>query len=69
MKDTFSTKVKIIVDSDNGFLDDYPKTSKYTIEFNATDLSINAWVLQFKQVLKAVGFCEKTINEYLGEDG
>ena len=68
MKNTFSTKVKIIIDSDNGFLEDYPKTSKYTFEFNATDLNIHAWMLQFKHVLKAAGFLEKTIDEYLGED-
>lgn len=68
MKNEFSTKVKITLDCKNGDLEDYPPTTSTTFEFDATDLNIHAWVLQFKHVLKAAGFLEKNIDEHLGVD-
>jgi hypothetical protein len=57
----------IIIDADNGDLEDFPSTDKTTITFDATDLTLTGWVYQFKKVLAAAGFLEKSINDYLGE--
>ena len=63
----FSTKVTFITESDNGDLDDYPKTSKYTLEFDATDLNIYGYAEQMRCFLRAAGFSEGNITEVLGE--
>lgn len=68
MKDEFYTKVKVIVDCKNGDLKDYPASNKYTFEFDATDLTLYGYVEQFRTILRASGFSEKSITEALGEE-
>jgi hypothetical protein len=68
MKDEFYTKVKIIVDCRNGDLEDYPASNKYTFEFDATDLDIYGYVDQFRKVLRASGFSDKSIDNALGKE-
>lgn len=67
MKNEFSTKVKITLDCKNGGLENYPDTSTYTFEFDGTDMTIFGYVEQFRAVLRAAGFAEKTIKDALGE--
>ena len=67
MKSEFSSKVKIIIDCKNGDLSNYPYTNTYTFEFDATDLTIVGYIEQFRAVLRAAGFSEKSINEHMGE--
>lgn len=67
MSDKYHTQVTIILDANNGKLQDYPATSRYKFSFDATDLTIHGYVEQFRTVLRAAGFAEKTIIEYLGE--
>jgi hypothetical protein len=63
----FYTKVKFIVESSNGDLDDYPQTNKYVLEFDATDVNIWVWAEQFRSLLRLQGFAESSITELLGE--
>ena len=63
----FYTKVQIVIESSNGDLEDYPKTVKKTLEFDATDGNIWMWVEQFRALLRLEGFHEKSITEALGE--
>ncbi len=67
MKNEFSSNVKIIIDCKNGDLKDYPYTNTYTFEFDATDMTIHGYVEQFRTVLRAAGFAEKSIKDALGE--
>jgi len=67
MKSEFSSKVKIILDCKNGDLDNYPYTNTYTFEFDATDLTIVGYIEQFRTVLRAAGFSEKSIKDHMGE--
>ena len=61
------TDCMIIIEANNGDLEDFPATEETTISFDATDLSMPGWIYQFKKVLAAAGFHEKTIIEYLGD--
>jgi hypothetical protein len=63
----YYTKVKMIVESSNGDLQDFPKTNKYVLEFDATDSNIWVWAEQFRSLLRLQGFAEKSITELLGE--
>jgi hypothetical protein len=63
----YNTKCTIIFEANNGDLKDYPAVEKVTFEFDATDASIDLWVLQFKRVLAVAGYADKTINDYLGD--
>lgn len=65
-KDYF-TKVKIVLESNNGDLEDFPATTKYVVKFDATDMSVQGWIDEFKKVLTLAGYMEKTIEEYLGD--
>ena len=67
MTDKYHTKVTVIVDANNGRLDDYPVTSNYRFSFDATDMTVWGYVAQFRVVLRAAGFGEKCINDALGE--
>ena len=67
MTKEFSQKMTIIAQHKNGELKDYPYSNTYTFEFDSTDLTIHGFVEQFRTVLRAVGFAEKTIKEALGE--
>ena len=67
MKSEFSTKVKIIIDCKNGDLSNYPYSNTYTFEFDSTDLTIVGYIEQFRTVLRAAGFSEKSIKEHMGE--
>ena len=67
MNDEYSTQVKVTIDSKYGNLKDYPRTSLYSFEFDATDLNINGYVEQFRTALRAAGFGEKSIADALGE--
>lgn len=68
MKDTFHTQITLIADCNNGTLEEYPKTSKYTMTFDATDATIAMYVQQFRLFLKLCGFADKTIEDFLGEE-
>jgi hypothetical protein len=63
----FYTKVTMIIESSNGDLEDYPKSNKYTIEFDATDMTLFGWAEQFRALLSLQGFAEKSIIELLGD--
>jgi len=67
MKDTFHTQVTFIADCNNGTLENYPHTNKYTFTFDATDMTIYGYVEQFRCFLRASGFSEKSISDALGE--
>jgi adenosine deaminase len=67
MTSEFSTKVKITLDCKNGELTNYPYTHTYAFEFDATDLTIVGYIEQFRTVLRAAGFSEKSIEEHMGE--
>ena len=62
------TECMIIIEANNGDLQDFPVTEETSISFDATDLSMAGWVYQFKRVLALAGFAERTIIEYLGDD-
>lgn len=63
----YYTKVKFIVESSNGDLENYPTTSKHSIEFDATDMTIWGWAEQFRALLSLQGFAEQSIIELLGD--
>jgi hypothetical protein len=63
----YYSKVTLTIDSSNGDMEDYPKSNKLTLEFDATDANIWAYIEQFRVALRAAGFCEKSIVEALGE--
>lgn len=63
----YKTSCMIIIEFDNGDLEDYPVTEEVNISFNATDLTMCGWIQQFKKVLAVVGFSEKTIEAHLGD--
>jgi len=63
----YYSKVTISLDFSNGDMEDYPKSNKLTLEFDATDANIWAYIDQFRVALRAAGFCEKSITEALGE--
>ena len=67
MTSEFSSKVKITIDCKNGDLSNYPYTNTYTFEFDSTDLTIVGYIEQFRTVLRAAGFSEKSIKEHMGE--
>ena len=67
MNDQFHTQVTIIIDANNGKLENYPATSRYKFSFDATDMTIYGYVEQFRAVLRAAGFSEKCITDALGE--
>lgn len=67
MTKEFSAKATVILDCKNGSLENYPTTNKYTFEFDATDMTIYGYVEQFRTVLRAAGFSEKSITDALGE--
>jgi hypothetical protein len=67
MTKEFSQKMTIIAQHKNGGLENYPYSNTYTFEFDSTDLTVDGYVEQFRTVLRAVGFAEKTITEALGE--
>lgn len=64
----YSNKCTIIFEANNPDLEDWPSTEKISFEFDATDATIRLWVSQFRKVLSAVGFAEKSIDEYLGDE-
>ena len=63
----YYSKVMISLDCSNGDMVDFPKSNKLTLEFDATDANIWAYIDQFRVALRAAGFCEKSIVEALGE--
>jgi hypothetical protein len=63
----YYSMVTISLDCSNGDMEDYPKSNKLTLEFDATDANIWAYIDQFRVALRAAGFCEKSIVEALGE--
>jgi hypothetical protein len=67
MRNEFSTWVTVTLDCKNGDLPDYPSVNKYTFEFDATDMTIQGYVEQFRTILRASGFAEQSITEALGE--
>lgn len=62
----YKTTVTFTHEADNGSLEDFPATEKTTITFDATDLTVEGWVYQFKRFLLLSGFCEKTVEDRLG---
>ena len=68
MKNDYYTKLKIILESKNGTLEDYPQSEQLTFEYDVTDANI--WVYKYiiRNLLTAQGFCEKNIDRLLGEE-
>ena len=67
MTNEISTWITVTLDCKNGDLPHYPSVNKYTFKFDATDMTIQGYVEQFRIILRASGFAEKTIREALGE--
>jgi hypothetical protein len=67
MTNEVSTWITVTLDCKNGDLPHYPSVNKYTFKFDATDMTIQGYVEQFRIILRASGFAEKTIREALGE--
>jgi|688.fasta_scaffold22288_12 hypothetical protein len=67
MTNEISTWITVTLDCKNGDLPHYPSVNKYTFKFDATDMTIQGHVEQFRIILRASGFAEKTIREALGE--
>lgn len=67
MKNDYYTKLKIILESKNGTLEDYPQSELLTFEYDVTDANI--WVYKYivRNLLTVQGFSEKNIDSLLGE--
>jgi len=67
MSKEFSIKNTLIYEAYHPSLDSYPKSCKYTLEFDGTDMTVYGYVEQFRAYLRMMGFAEKSIKEALGE--
>ena len=67
MNAQYYNKVTIILEANNDGLENYPSSSNYEFNFDATDLTIYGYVEQFRIVLRAAGFSDKLISDALGE--
>lgn len=65
---SFSTKVSFISEGVYEDLKDIPDKCKYTVEFDASDATILAYVEEFRKFLRLSGFAETSINDFLGAE-
>ena len=61
-------KIKVIVEYEYNYGSDMPDTGKIEIIDNNVDEHISSYINIFRRALAGMGFAEKSISEYLGDE-